>query len=83
MKQVSVAEAKNHLSELLARVDAGEEIAVTRYGKPVARLVAASPRGGRKGHRAQVRRAVQNLAALRRGVRMQGDMKALARDGLS
>ena len=42
MTSVSVAEAKNHLSELIARVEAGEEIAVTRRGKPVAKLVAAA-----------------------------------------
>jgi prevent-host-death family protein len=32
-------EAKTHLSELVARVEAGEEIVITRHNKPVARLV--------------------------------------------
>jgi prevent-host-death family protein len=36
---VNVHEAKTHLSKLLARVAAGEEIIVARGGKPVARLV--------------------------------------------
>lgn len=35
---VSVAEAKSHLSEILDRVEAGEEVVITRRGKPVARL---------------------------------------------
>lgn len=39
MRQVNVHEAKTHLSELLARVEAGEEIVVARAGKPVAKLV--------------------------------------------
>jgi len=39
MAQVSVHEAKTHLSELLRRVDAGEEIIIARGGKAVARLV--------------------------------------------
>lgn len=36
---VNVQEAKTRLSELLARVERGEEIVVARAGKPVARLV--------------------------------------------
>lgn len=82
MKQVSVAHAKNHLSELLVRVRAGEEISVTRYGKPVARLVAAQPGADTPDQRDQTRRAFQRLEALRRGVRLKGDLKAIARDGL-
>jgi len=37
--QVNVHEAKTHLSKLLERVEAGEEIVVARAGRPVARLV--------------------------------------------
>lgn len=40
MEAVSVAEAKARLSELLARVEAGETVSITRRGKPVAKLVA-------------------------------------------
>lgn len=35
---VSVAEAKSRLSELLKRVEAGENVTITRRGKPVAVL---------------------------------------------
>jgi len=41
MKNVSVADAKAHLSELIERAEAGDEICITRRGKPVARLTAA------------------------------------------
>ncbi len=44
MKSVSVVEAKSRFSALLAEVEAGEEIAVTRHGKTVARLVPGRPR---------------------------------------
>lgn len=44
MKSISVAEAKSRFSALLADVEAGEEIAVTRHGKVVARLVPDHPR---------------------------------------
>lgn len=40
VEQVNVQEAKTRLSELLARVEQGEEITIARAGKPVARLVA-------------------------------------------
>lgn len=38
MKTASVAEAKAHLSELLGKVASGEEVVITRRGKPVGRL---------------------------------------------
>lgn len=41
--QVNVQDAKTHLSGLLARVEAGEEIVIARGGQPVARLVAIEP----------------------------------------
>jgi prevent-host-death family protein len=37
----NVAQAKTHLSEILERVAEGEEVLLTRRGKPVARLVPA------------------------------------------
>ena len=44
---VNVHDAKSNLSELLRRVEQGEEIVIARAGKPVARLVpytASAPR---------------------------------------
>lgn len=38
-KTVNVHEAKTHLSRLLARVEAGEEVTIAKAGRPVARLV--------------------------------------------
>lgn len=35
-------EAKTHLPDLLRKVEAGEEIAITRHGKVVAHLIPAS-----------------------------------------
>jgi antitoxin (DNA-binding transcriptional repressor) of toxin-antitoxin stability system len=43
MNAVSVAEAKAHLSELLDRVERGEEIVITRRGRPIARVSAHQP----------------------------------------
>jgi prevent-host-death family protein len=42
--EVNIHEAKTHLSRLLQRVAAGEEVTIARAGVPVARLVAAEPK---------------------------------------
>lgn len=39
LREVGAFEAKNTLGTLLDRVERGEEIVITRHGKPVARLV--------------------------------------------
>ena len=36
---VNIHEAKTHLSRLVERVEAGEEVVIARAGRPVARLV--------------------------------------------
>ncbi len=56
MKTVNVHEAKTHLSRLLERAHAGEEIVIAKSGEPYARLVPLSDRlpkrepGTLKGH---------------------------------
>lgn len=40
MREISLAEAKAHLSELVDRVEAGDSIDITRRGRRVARLTA-------------------------------------------
>lgn len=39
--EINIHEAKTHLSRLLKRVAAGEEITISRAGVPVAKLIAA------------------------------------------
>ena len=43
MSKYNVHEAKTHLSKLLERVAAGEEVIIAKSGVPVARLVPAAP----------------------------------------
>jgi prevent-host-death family protein len=38
-RSINIHEAKTHLSRLVQRVEAGEEITLARAGRPVARLV--------------------------------------------
>jgi prevent-host-death family protein len=46
--EVNVYAAKTHLSRLIDQVNAGEEVVITRHGRPVARLVPAQPAKPRK-----------------------------------
>ncbi|MBI1742289.1 type II toxin-antitoxin system Phd/YefM family antitoxin [Candidatus Acetothermia bacterium] len=46
--QVNIHEAKTHLSRLLERVKAGEEIIIAKAGKPWARLVPVIERPTRR-----------------------------------
>jgi prevent-host-death family protein len=59
MDEVGAFEAKNTLGTLLDRVEQGEEIVITRHGKPVARLV---PNEGRID-RSQARDAAERIRA--------------------
>ena len=55
LMEISIAEAKNRLTELIRAVEAGEQIVITRHGKPVAQLTLPPPGrrpvrlGGMKG----------------------------------
>lgn len=49
MESVDIHRAKTHLSRLLDRVAAGEEIIIARNGKPVAKLVPVSREPRRPG----------------------------------
>jgi prevent-host-death family protein len=59
MNQIGAFEAKNTLGTLLDRVERGEEIVITRHGKPVARLV---PNSGR-ADQSQAHAAAQRIRA--------------------
>jgi len=46
MTTVSIKEAKNRFTELVRLAEAGEEVLVTRNGKPVAEIVQPRKKGG-------------------------------------
>jgi prevent-host-death family protein len=43
MQAISLVHAKAHLSELLNAVESGEEVVITRHGRPIARVLPVSP----------------------------------------
>jgi len=56
MTEVGSFEAKNKFSELLDRVERGEEVVITRRGKPVAKIVPAVGPSRREQSEAAMRR---------------------------
>jgi len=65
LNTVGTFEAKTHLSELLDRVANGDEITITRNGKPIARLVPID--SARAADRREVARRIDKA---RRGVKL-------------
>lgn len=66
MLTIGAFEAKNTLGALLDRVERGEEVTITRHGKPVARLVGSAGVFDRTESRAaseRIRRRATTLAA--------------------
>jgi prevent-host-death family protein len=66
MREVGVFEVENKLGQLLDLVEQGEEAAITRHGKPVARLSPARPVHDRAQARAALRRIRARYAAASR-----------------
>jgi antitoxin (DNA-binding transcriptional repressor) of toxin-antitoxin stability system len=78
-----LAEAKNQLSALVARVERGEEIAISRRGVAVVRLVPdPGDRDPGAGRPERVTLALERLQQLRTGVVLEGDLQGIAREGL-
>jgi len=75
---VGAYEAKTHLSELLERVEAGEEITITKHGAPIARLVPVKKEASPEERLAAIER-IQKLAL---GLSLGGlKVKDLIREG--
>jgi prevent-host-death family protein len=68
MDTVNLFDAKNRLSALVDQVEQGQEVTITRRGKPVARLV---PAISRTEH---ARNAVEQLRALRQSIAQRGEV---------
>jgi prevent-host-death family protein len=68
MREIGAFEAKTKLGQLLDQVEHGEEIVITRRGRPVARLVSAEPGFDRE----KARRAVAGILEASRGLTLGG-----------
>lgn len=73
MRAMSLAHAKANLSELINTVESGEEVMITRHGRPVVRVLPVSP--------IKQTLPLQHLAKLRQQVpAWHGSSAALLRD---
>lgn len=73
MEAVGLFEAKTHLSEIVARAEAGEEVVIMRHNKPVAKIVPYERVDGQpRFDREQRRQAVASLLELRQTLRAEG-----------
>jgi prevent-host-death family protein len=74
---IGTFEAKTHLTSLLDRVAAGEQITITRHGTPVARLVPVQPTSPQ-----QVRETIAKLKRFSKGQTLGGlKVKDLINEG--
>jgi prevent-host-death family protein len=71
MQQVSLATAKDKFSEYAAAASRGEEIVITRHGKPYAKLVAVDEVTQRRNEREAV---IEKLKAYRAHVEAEGNL---------
>jgi len=76
MLEIGTFEAKNKFSALLDRVEKGEEIAITRHGKVVARMV---PNTGLAGAE-RGREALERIRRARAAERLRVDWAELKQD---
>lgn len=77
--KIGASDARKRLGALLDRVEAGDEVVITRRGRPIARLISANA-----GHdRVEAKRAADALLFATRGWRLDGlsvsDIKAEGR----
>lgn len=78
MRELGVLETKNRLSELLDAVEHGEQVVITRRGRPVAKLVSATEGFDRE----VARKAVEAIREMRKGQTLGGiSIKELIEDG--
>jgi prevent-host-death family protein len=78
MLEIGAFEAKNRLAALLDAVERGEEVTITRRGKPVAKLV----RHELAIDRTKARAAAERIKAMRKGVTLGGvAIKELIQEG--
>lgn len=77
MKTITASEAKNNLPKLLDRVVRGEHLTITRYDKPVARLIPIATREER------AREAVDRMAELRKHIKLAplAELMAMTHEG--
>jgi prevent-host-death family protein len=80
LKEVAVYEAKTRLSELLAEVERGQQVTITRRGQAVARLVPAA--AARRAATSQRQRVANTIASLQgKRIDLDGSLEEWVNEG--
>jgi prevent-host-death family protein len=74
--EVGAYEAKTHLPALLERVAQGEEITITKHGRPIARLVPVAYTSSERR-----REVIERLKEFRKGRTLDVPIKQLIEEG--
>jgi prevent-host-death family protein len=74
--EIGAYEAKTHLPALLERVQRGEEITITKHGKPIARLVPI-----RRSDPDRRRQAIEKLKEFAKGHTLDVPVRQLIEEG--
>lgn len=77
METIGVSEARRNLSKLLGRVVRGENLVITRHGKPVAKLVLV------KTAQEQAKEALERIIERRQEIKLAplAELMAMAHEG--
>ena len=81
MREVGVLEAKTHLSALLDEVEQGGELAITRHGRVVARLIGTLPAPMTRAQIAAEFERLRNDIEASHGASPDFDWKAAVEEG--
>jgi prevent-host-death family protein len=79
MRSAGIFEAKQNFSELIAAVEAGEEVRITRHGKAVVRMLPV--RGAPVITPEQIERELAAISELHRRIKPGPDWRALRDEG--
>ena len=77
MEMIGAYEAKTHLPKLLDRVAHGENLTITRHGKPVAKLIPVT------SDQERAREALNHIIELRKHIKLAplAELMAMAHEG--
>lgn len=73
MDEIGILDARNNLSALVERVEKGDEVIITRHGKPVVKMVAVEPEDEEERRR-RAREAIKAIREMRKEVKPLGDI---------
>ena len=74
--EIGVYETKTHLTNLLDRVEHGEQFTITKHGRPIARLIPV-----KRSDQERRREAIARLLVFRKGRTLGVPVKELIEEG--